>query len=72
MEKVNHPEHYNQGPIECIDAMISAYGKAAVECFCLCNAFKYTWRAPYKGTEQEDLKKAQWYSNKYLELKSSE
>ena len=26
-EQVNHPEHYNQGNIECIDAMLSAYGE---------------------------------------------
>lgn len=39
--KVNHPSHYNQGKIECIDAMESAYGTEAVIMFCMCNAFKY-------------------------------
>ena len=66
---VDHPKHYNQGDIECIDAMISAFGTYAVYCFCICNSFKYIWRHQTKhGTE--DLDKAIWYSNKALELMS--
>ena len=64
---VNHPSHYNKGNIECIDAMISAYGKDTVSDFCICNAFKYIWRYKYKNGI-EDLKKAQWYLNKIVEL----
>lgn len=30
-EMVNHPQHYNQGSIECIDAMVSAFGKEDVK-----------------------------------------
>lgn len=67
---IEHPSHYNQGEIECIDAMVSAYGKEAVMDFCICNAMKYIWRMPYKnkGNTSEDLRKAIWYMNKYLEL----
>lgn len=66
-DNVNKPSHYTSGNIECIDAMISAYGKEDVKAFCKCNAFKYQWRFDKKnGTE--DLKKAQWYQNKYIEL----
>ena len=64
---VNHPSHYNKGNIECIDAMVSAYGKDTVSDFCICNAFKYIWRYKYKNGI-EDLKKAQWYLNKVVEL----
>ena len=64
---VNHPSHYNKGNIECIDAMVSAYGKDTVSDFCICNAFKYIWRYKYKNGI-EDLKKAQWYLNKIVEL----
>lgn len=69
---INHPSHYNQGKIECIDAMVSAYGKEAVMDFCLCNAMKYIWRMPYKnkGNTSEDLHKAIWYLNKYLDLET--
>lgn len=67
-DPVNAPQHYTQGNIECIDAMEAAYGTAAVDAFCLCNAFKYQWRAPFKGHMEEDLRKAAWYNNKHLEL----
>lgn len=39
---VNSPAHYSQGNIECIDAMISAYGVEEVRTFCKINAFKTT------------------------------
>lgn len=68
---VNHPSHYNQGGIECIDAMVAAYGKEAVKHFCMCNAFKYIWRADHKNGK-EDIDKAIWYLNKFKELKSIE
>ena len=67
INNVNHPSHYNKGNIECIDAMVSAYGKDTVSDFCICNAFKYIWRYKYKNGI-EDLKKAQWYLNKIVEL----
>ena len=64
---VNRPKHYANSSIECIDAMEAAYGTEAVMWFCACNAFKYQWRFVNKnGTE--DLNKAQWYRNKYIEL----
>lgn len=66
-DPVNNPQHYTNGNIECIDAMISAYGKEAVMDFCKCNAFKYQWRFDKKNGV-EDIKKAQWYQNKYIEL----
>ena len=70
-DNVNHPSHYTQGKVECIEAMESAFGCEAVENFCLCNAFKYIWRAKHKnGTE--DLDKAIWYINKFKELAADE
>ena len=64
---VNSPSHYTDSPIECIDAMEAAYGTEAVMWFCLCNAFKYHWRCLKKNGIQ-DLMKAQWYKDKYIEL----
>lgn len=69
MDSVNHPEHYTQGGIECIDAMQAAFGKQSVMEFCLCNAFKYCFRCKHKNSQTEDVKKAVWYLNKWLELK---
>ena len=66
-DAVQRPEHYASGNIECIDAMIAAYGEEAVMHFCKCNAFKYMWRFEKKNGVQ-DIEKAQWYQNKYKEL----
>lgn len=71
-ENVNHPSHYNQGKVEAVDAMLSAFGKQEVISFCKINSFKYIWRANDKGKPIEDLKKAQWYLDKALELLEEE
>lgn len=62
--------YYNQGGIECIDAMLSAFGEEAVKDFCLLNAFKYLWRCRDKNGTQ-DLEKAKWYIEKIITLSSS-
>ena len=65
---VDHPSHYNrEGAMECIDEMIEVFGEEAVKHFCLCNAWKYRYRASDKNGI-EDLKKSDWYMNKYKEL----
>ena len=64
---VNHPAHYNQGGIECIDAIQSATsGLPACEAFFIGNALKYLWRYNYKGHPVEDLEKAVWYINRTI------
>ena len=65
-DNVNHPEHYT-GKFECIDVMIETQGIDAVLDFCICNAFKYLYRHKRKNGI-EDLKKAKWYIDKYLEI----
>lgn len=65
---VNHPSHYTQGNIECIDAMKSAFGSEELAVYCKIAAFKYIWRCEHKNGS-EDVKKAAWYLNKYIELK---
>lgn len=64
---VNHPSHYTQGGIECIDAMKSAFGAAQLAVYCKIAAFKYIWRCERKNGA-EDIRKAIWYLNKFLEL----
>ena len=68
-EMVNHPSHYNQGDIECIDAMISAKGLEKTIAFCECSVFKYDWRLGNKDAEEQEVGKIKWYLDKYLELK---
>ena len=62
-DSVNHPSHYKQGNIECIDAMRQQFTKEEVVAFCKLNAFKYLWRSNHKGTHQQDIDKAEWYLN---------
>lgn len=69
MNNVEHPNHYNQHPIETIDEMIILFGEEAVYNFCICNAWKYRSRAPFKGNEKEDNAKSDWYLAKARELK---
>lgn len=66
-DMVNHPNHYTNGGMECFDEMLLVFGKETVANFCLCNAWKYRYRAIYKNGE-EDIKKSHWYMNKYKEL----
>lgn len=68
VDNVNHPQHYcREDAMECIDEMILIFGKEAVKNFCLCNAWKYRYRAADKNGE-EDIKKSDWYIKKYKEL----
>lgn len=69
-DNVNHPAHYETGKFECIEVMTEVMGEEAVADFCLCNAFKYLYRTKRKNGV-EDIEKAQWYINKYLELVST-
>ena len=68
VDMINKPPHYNrEGAMECIDEMIMIFGEEAVKHFCLCNAWKYRYRAADKNGK-EDLKKSDWYMQKYREL----
>ena len=66
-EEINHPDRYAGGKFECIDVMVDVFGADAVKHFCILNAFKYIWRSEKKNGV-EDIKKAVWYLNKYIEL----
>lgn len=65
-DSVNHPAHYRQGSIECIDAIKAAVGDAGFKAYCTGNVMKYIWRYQYKNG-WEDLKKAHWYLTKLVE-----
>ena len=62
-DNINRPKHYNQGriePIEVIEDWEVGYH--------LGNVIKYIARAKYKGNMVEDLKKARWYLDRYINL----
>ena len=69
-DMVNHPPHYNQYGIECIDAMKAMMEGANVPSFISYDwgaTFKYIWRWHYKGKPIQDLEKAKWYIDKMIE-----
>ena len=66
-DNVNHPSRYATGKYECIDVMLEIFGVEAVKTFCLLNAFKYNYRSGRKNG-LEDIQKAKWYIDKYIEL----
>jgi hypothetical protein len=56
-----NPAHYQQGAIQCIEALESAtIGKSGIEAVCTANIIKYLWRYEAKGGV-EDVRKARWY-----------
>ena len=60
-EEITQPSHYTQGSVECIDAMVSAFGEDAVRDFCRLNAFKYVWRIKHKDSVRSNTLKAIWF-----------
>ncbi len=60
--KVNHPKHYNTGKYETIDVIED--WKLGFHCG---NAVKYISRHQYKGNLKQDIEKAIWYLQRYLE-----
>ena len=67
IDNVNHPKHYTQGGIECIDALKAAtIVKTGIEAVCVANVIKYCWRYEEKNG-LEDVKKAQFYINRLIQ-----
>ena len=60
-DAVNHPSHYTRGKIEVIDFIEDQQLP-----YHLGNVIKYIARAGYKGDKMEDLKKARWYLDRYI------
>jgi hypothetical protein len=71
VDEVNHPPHYNNGKVECIEAIEASMSPQEYRGYLKGNALKYLWRYNYKGKPQQDLNKAQWYLNKLLEVMKS-
>lgn len=65
-DAVNHPSHYTQGGIECIDAMKASMSDEAFKGLLKGNVIKYIWRYEKKVNPLEDLKKAKWYLERLI------
>ena len=67
-DMINHPPHYTQGEIECIEAIKYINDKLhaeGYEGYCLGNFVKYIWRCNFKNG-WEDIDKAIFYLNELL------
>lgn len=66
-DEVNHPEHYTDGGIECIDAIEAALTKEEFKGYLKGNIIKYVWRERMKGG-RTSMRKARWYIDRFLSL----
>jgi len=66
-DMVNHPPHYTQGSVECIEAIRASLGLEGFVAYCRGNVQKYLWRSEHKGKTVEDMKKAAWYLDRAIE-----
>lgn len=64
---VNHPSHYTDGGIECIEAIEAQLSLEEYRGYLKGNIAKYVWRESHKGGT-ESLKKARWYLDRLIEL----
>lgn len=71
-DMVNHPSHYADGVVECIEAIEASLTREAFLGYCKGNSVKYLWRWEKKINPVEDLKKARWYLNKMIEILENE
>lgn len=70
-DMVNHPQHYTQGNMECIDVIEEITKPCSkFEAYIIGTVLKYIWRFKYKNGI-EDLKKARWYLDRLI-LKEEE
>ena len=66
-DNVNHPSHYTQGSIECIEALEAGMSEEMFEGYLKGCCNKYLWRYKMKGGS-ESLRKAQWYLDRLIKL----
>ena len=67
VDNVNHPAHYTDGGIECIEAIEAQLTPEEYRGYLKGNVAKYVWREQHKGGI-ESLKKAQWYLTRLIAL----
>ena len=58
---VNHPPHYADGGIECIESIEAQLSPEEYRGYLRGNCAKYLWRCMLKGDPLENLLKCEWY-----------
>jgi hypothetical protein len=67
MDVINKPPHYNQGGVECIEAIESALTREEFIGALKFQIIKYVWRAGRKGSALQDAGKAEYYLVKLID-----
>lgn len=70
-DPVNHPQHYTNGGIECIDCIQASLSAEAFRGFLKGNIEKYIFRYDKKNG-LEDLRKARWYLERLIKETENE
>jgi hypothetical protein len=65
-DDVNHPIHYTDGSIECIEAIEAQLTAEEFRGYLKGNIAKYIWREKHKGGTKS-LKKGQWYLDRLVQ-----
>jgi hypothetical protein len=65
---VENPDHYNTGAIEAIEAIRASMPSEQFFGYLKGNVMKYLWRYDYKEKPVEDLRKADWYLNRLIDV----
>jgi len=65
---VENPDHYNTGAIEAIEAIKASMPSEQFFGYLKGNVMKYLWRYDYKEKPIEDLRKADWYLNRLIDV----
>lgn len=68
VDMVNHPPHYTQGNVECIEAIQAALSPEEYVGFLRGQIIKYVWRLNQKDDPLENAQKARFYLNKLIAL----
>ena len=63
-DSVNHPKHYTQGGIECIEAIEAALTPEEYRGFLKGQVMKYTWRMGLKDEPAQEAGKLLWYGER--------
>ena len=66
-DDVNHPKHYDNGQVECIDWIEEMLTPEEFRGYLKGAALKYQFRCENKGAPAKDLEKAKWYISKLEE-----
>lgn len=67
-DMVNHPPHYTQGGIECIDAIEASMSPEEFAGFLKGQVIKYMWRFEKKWDPKQDAGKAKFYLDRLVDF----